>query len=81
LKDNIWRELSNDSAATAPGSHRLSQIISHVKQMYPVERAQDITPSFYFICLLHLANEKTLKIENSADLSDLTVQQDEAVCF
>lgn len=90
LKDNIWRDLTTSTAAAetaAPsasdaiqGQRQLSEVISHVRQMYPEQKAQDITPSFYFICLLHLANEKTLKIENSPDLRDLTIRQDRPVC-
>ena len=34
---------------------------------------KDVTVSFYFICLLHLANEKTLKIEGSPLMNDLII--------
>ena len=38
---------------------------------------KEATLPFYFICLLHLANEKTLKIENfGGDMSDLFISKD-----
>ena len=36
---------------------------------------KDVTVSFYFICLLHLANEKTLKIEGSPLMNDLIISK------
>ena len=37
---------------------------------------KDVTLPFYFICLLHLANEKTLKIEGHPNMMDLTISKD-----
>lgn len=37
---------------------------------------QDISTSFGFICLLHLANEKGLVIENVPGWTDLIVRKD-----
>lgn len=37
---------------------------------------QDISTSYGFICLLHLANEKGLVIENVEGWTDLTVRKD-----
>ena len=37
----------------------------------------DISTSYGFICLLHLANEKGLVIENVAGFGDLVVRKDE----
>ena len=39
---------------------------------------KDVTVSFYFICLLHLANEKTLKIEGSPLMNDLIISKGSA---
>lgn len=36
----------------------------------------DISTSFCFICLLHLANEKGLVIENTEGLSELDIRKD-----
>lgn len=48
-------------------------MIQHVRAQYPQDKAEQITASFYFICLLHLANEKHLDIEGQADLNDLVI--------
>lgn len=36
----------------------------------------DISTSFCFICLLHLANEKGLVISNTEELTDLDIRKD-----
>lgn len=56
------------------GERSLTHLVQAVRKMYPAEQATDITASFYFICLLHLANEKGLSIEGQADLSDLFIR-------
>ena len=40
------------------------------------QKQKDVSVSFYFICLLHLANEKTLKITDNDCLDDLIVSKD-----
>lgn len=37
----------------------------------------DISTSFCFICLLHLANEKGLVIENTDGFGELSIRRDE----
>ena len=36
----------------------------------------DISTSYCFICLLHLANEKGLTIDNEPGLEELTIRKD-----
>ena len=38
-------------------------VVSNLRRTYPKDKMQDISTSFCFICLLHLANERGLKIE------------------
>lgn len=38
-------------------------VISNLRQNYPREKMSEISTSFCFICLLHLANEEGLRIE------------------
>jgi len=40
-------------------------------------RQKDVTTSFYFICLLHLANEHSLEITDRPDMSDLIITMDQ----
>ncbi|RKP10577.1 condensin complex subunit 2/barren, partial [Thamnocephalis sphaerospora] len=87
LKDNIWRKLTNEAQeesavgspqkprvdACAEGEQRFTEIIGGLKRVYPKETMKDISVSFCFICLLHLANEKNLKITGDASLAELKV--------
>lgn len=51
------------------GRIRFTQIMNSLKAVYPAETLRDISTSFGFICLLHLANEQGLVLES--DLSKL----------
>ncbi|KAJ5577857.1 Condensin complex subunit 2 [Penicillium hispanicum] len=48
---------------------RFTQIMNSLKAVYPAETLRDISTSFGFICLLHLANEQGLVLES--DMSKL----------
>lgn len=59
-----------------PGGHpptdpndarQFTQVISGLRRSYPKDKMEEISTSFCFICLLHLANERGLKIEPDAD--------------
>lgn len=43
---------------------RFTQIMNSLKSVYPAETLRDISTSFGFICLLHLANEQGLVLES-----------------
>ena len=47
-----------------------------LKLVYPKPIMDDISTSFCFISLLHLANEKGLVIEKTDDLSELNIRKD-----
>ena len=40
-----------------------SSVVSGLQNEYPKDKLTDISTSFCFICLLHLANERGLKLE------------------
>jgi len=79
LKENIWKGLNivtepedpaeggEDPAParmTDPGEPRkFDSVIQDLRRSYTREKMDDISTSFCFICLLHLANERGLKIE------------------
>lgn len=49
---------------TDPDDPRVfDSVISNLRRSYPKEKMEEISTSFCFICLLHLANEQGLKIE------------------
>lgn len=47
-----------------------------LQKVYPKQALNDISTSYCFICLLHLANEKGLVIEKQTDLMELTITKD-----
>lgn len=89
LKEDIWdhldsrlaKEASTDQENVLPLKSKVSKTISFqdmLKDMSTTQSQKEASLSFYFICLLHLANEKELKIKNtpSGDMSDLLVTRD-----
>jgi len=80
-------EGSDEKDEALKGEHKFSEVIHNLKKEYSPKTMKDISVPFCFICLLHLANEKKLKISNEADpeagfdamgsgLKDLIVVQD-----
>lgn len=58
----------DDTDATDPSEARVfSSVISGLQKSYPREKMDEISTSFCFICLLHLANEQGLKLESTPD--------------
>ncbi|KAI8817548.1 condensin complex subunit 2/barren [Fimicolochytrium jonesii] len=87
LKDNIWRELTVKGNGQDPleapvpetaqveGRHTFKNVVSGLDDVYPEKKRKDISVAFCFICVLHLANEKNLRIDGNDKLSDLTILQ------
>ncbi|EJU03625.1 barren [Dacryopinax primogenitus] len=98
LKENIWKGLDImvdhgpedkeiDVVPTHPDEGRqFGAVVQDLKKSYPRDKLEEISTSFCFICILHLANEQGLKLvageldENGerkvAELSDLQVFRD-----
>lgn len=55
---------------------RFTTVMNGLKSVYPKPIMDDISTSFGFISLLHLANERGLVISNSEDLMDLEIRKD-----
>ncbi|WWC67762.1 uncharacterized protein I206_101674 [Kwoniella pini CBS 10737] len=81
LKDDIWTGLrslvpaekddSEDEVDTPKTPDETEQvktfdnIITSLRSSYPSDKMSEVSTSFCFICLLHLANEEGLKIETA----------------
>lgn len=50
--------------------------MNNLQQSYSTQAMTDISTSYCFICLLHLANEKGLEISNQEGLQELMVKRD-----
>ncbi|KAK4952203.1 hypothetical protein LTR10_010125 [Elasticomyces elasticus] len=58
------------------GGLRFTDIMNGLQTVYPKQQMGDISTSYGFICLLHLANEKGLVVENVVGWGDLRVRID-----
>lgn len=78
LKDNLWRgikEEEDDSKEdTEPKDEKtFTEVVSSIGKMYGAEERRDLSTSFCFICLLHLANEHSLSISTAEGYEDLRI--------
>ncbi|KAM5253624.1 condensin complex subunit 2 isoform 2-T2 [Hipposideros larvatus] len=91
LKQSMWRLLTELTPATAEANHSetgnegapvevaddkaLSGLTRDLQRSLPPTMAQNLSVPLAFACLLHLANEKNLKLHGTKDLSDVLVMQ------
>ncbi|KAK4251896.1 condensin complex component cnd2-like protein [Corynascus novoguineensis] len=67
--------------SAAPGAEtdptlKFTDVMNDLQRVYPKPVMDDISTSFCFICLLHLANEKGLVIEKTEELDELLIKKD-----
>ena len=55
---------------------KFTTVMNNLQRVYPQQAMADISTSYCFICLLHLANEKGLTLENQPDLKELGIRKD-----
>lgn len=67
-------EKEEDASAVA-GEKVFSSITKDLFHRLPSGMAKNLSVPLAFACLLHLANEKNLKLEGTEDLSDVLVKQ------
>ncbi|KAK3693894.1 condensin subunit H-like protein [Podospora appendiculata] len=66
----------DDAASSNNPTLNFTDVMNDLQRVYPKPVMDDISTSFCFICLLHLANEKGLVISNTPALTDLTIRKD-----
>lgn len=70
----------NESEPPEPGledkSLKFTSVMNDLQRVYAKPVMDDISTSFCFISLLHLANEKGLVIEKTPDLTELDIRKD-----
>ncbi|KAL8874099.1 MAG: hypothetical protein Q9174_000535 [Haloplaca sp. 1 TL-2023] len=89
LKEEMWRGIAFDKNPLPQSSNQLetmaevkqdplkfTSVMNDLQQVYPKRAMDDISTSYCFICLLHLANEKGLQLNNEPGLTELSIQQD-----
>ena len=55
---------------------KFTSIMNNLQQVYPSSAMADISTSYCFICLLHLANEKGLSLANEPGFEELSIRKD-----
>lgn len=61
---------TNKDANELNDSLRFTKVMNGLTGSYPEQTMRDISTSYCFICLLHLANEKGLVLQNKGDLEN-----------
>lgn len=74
LKTNMWDAMQTTTEAHSEEPLSLSTVMHDTAQKYPAEKQQELSTPFYFICLLHLANEQGLTLSSTPDLGDLKIE-------
>lgn len=65
----------DDQYATDPSEAReFTSVITDLQQSYPKDKLAEISTSFCFICLLHLANEQGLKLEVGEEVEEIQAE-------
>ncbi|KAK3393002.1 condensin subunit H-like protein [Podospora didyma] len=55
---------------------KFTDVMNNLQRVYPKTTMDDISTSYCFICMLHLANEKGLTIEKTPELTELIIRKD-----
>lgn len=73
LKADLWDQIDS-SLAPANAELSFQDLLQEAQSEQRAETVQkDASLAYYFICLLHLANEKNLKITGQEDMADLNI--------
>ncbi|KAJ3366601.1 hypothetical protein GGF31_008022 [Allomyces arbusculus] len=71
-EDEPAQHQQQDDAQTDPALH-LKSVVAALADDYSADKIKDISVPFCFICLLHLANEKNLRLESAMAMDDVVV--------
>ena len=69
LKEQVWTGIEKEAEP------KFTTVLKSLHGSYSQEAIQDISTSYCFICLLHLANENGLSLANSSGLEELSIQK------
>ena len=65
-----------DAESKGDPTLRFTNVMNDLQTVYPKPMMEDISTSYCFICLLHLANEKGLVINKASNLDELEIRKD-----
>jgi len=79
LKESMWKRIQAPEVAEGEPieeenhTNLFTDVLKDIPEIIPQDMVSTVSVPFCFICLLHLANEKTLELNDSEDLSQLTI--------
>ncbi|RXH82818.1 hypothetical protein DVH24_003316 [Malus domestica] len=77
LKETLWGHMQESARVATAKEFKDTISFKYVLATFPVNcraaAAQDITPHLCFICLLHLANDRGLSIDDCPTLDDMNI--------
>ena len=88
LKDNLWKTIKEEAKTierpaepneenieeqVEPPKQTFGKLVASVANLYGTEQRKELSTSFYFICLLHLANEHGLTISTNETHDDMEI--------
>lgn len=80
LKDNLWKSIKVEPREKTPEvepesvrTKTFKNVVDDIGLLYRPEEKKDLSTSFCFICLLHLANEHGLDISSTESHDDLVI--------
>ncbi|KAL2756357.1 hypothetical protein ACRALDRAFT_2059497 [Sodiomyces alcalophilus JCM 7366] len=87
LKEEIWKghgfgairyeaQPDTETMVDKDKTLKFTSVMNNLQSVYPKPMMEDISTSYCFICLLHLANEKGLVIEKTPELTELEIRKD-----
>ncbi|KAG8237558.1 hypothetical protein J437_LFUL017764 [Ladona fulva] len=79
-KETTERDPKESELPEVTGKVMFSKVYHELPDKLPQKDAQNLSFALAFAALLHTANDKTLLIEETADLSDIIVSQDKKLC-
>lgn len=81
LKEDVWALLQEESRGqgkgkgTAPREVSFQRVLGRLHERMPAAKLEEVSFAYCFICLLHLANEKSLEVlGDQSNMADMTVR-------
>ena len=81
LKEDVWALLQEEAQGSAKGKTAaprevsFQQVLSRLHERMHADKLEEVSFAYCFICLLHLANEKSLEVlGDGGDMKDMRVR-------
>ncbi|CAJ0763601.1 5640_t:CDS:1, partial [Entrophospora sp. SA101] len=73
---NVCDNIEENETLPVVKEQKLSDVVQNLQGFYKEKASTEISVQVWFICVLHLANEKNLDILPSEDMKDLIITKE-----